>query len=222
MPSFFHLKHHLGAEIHQRVVRRQRIVTALRPDLIAEILGFRRPGVPEALDRVDFLEAGLVGVRVADIVEHEELGLGSEIRGVGDAGGFQIRLGAMGDAARIAAIALIGDRVVDIADDVQRLDGKKGIDLGGRGIGHHEHIALVDRLEPRMLEPSKPTPSVEGILIDVINALRSMLPGAQHIDEPEVDEIDSLFLGEFQDVSRGLGHGPRSFIRYNAYSGAPS
>ena len=46
--------------------------------------------------------------RVANIVEHEELGLAAEIGGVSEPGRLEVRLGALRDAARVAGIARTG------------------------------------------------------------------------------------------------------------------
>ncbi len=118
-----------------------------------------RAGVPEALDRIDRVEAGVVGDVVADVVEDEELRLWTDVGGVADAGDLEVRLGALGDAARIAVVALAGDRIVDVADDVHGRD-RRCRDRSGRWSGSGI-ISMSDSLiawKPRIEEPSKPTP----------------------------------------------------------------
>ena len=59
-------------------------------------------GVPGAFDRVDLVVAAMLVLLVADVVEDEELGLGPDVAGVGDARSSQVRLGLAGDVPRIA------------------------------------------------------------------------------------------------------------------------
>ena len=56
---------------------------------------FLGAGVPYALDRIDLVEA-VIGARAeARVAEHEELGFGTEERGVGHAGGLEVGLGTL-------------------------------------------------------------------------------------------------------------------------------
>ena len=52
------------------------------------------------------VERRVAGVVEAHVVEDEELGLGAEVGGVGDAGRRQVLLGLLGDVAGVAAVAL--------------------------------------------------------------------------------------------------------------------
>ena len=62
-----------------------------------------RAGVPGAFGRVDLVLAPVLVLLVANVVEDEELGLGSDVARVGDAGLLQVGLGLSGDVPRIAA-----------------------------------------------------------------------------------------------------------------------
>src|SRR5712692_11990488 len=93
-----HLEHHLGANVLEAVVGRNREIAFLIARLIAEILAVLA-AIPDALGRLDKVVAGvLVGVE-ADAVEDEELGLRAKVGGVADAGGLQIGLGLARDIA---------------------------------------------------------------------------------------------------------------------------
>src|SRR5205814_10362425 len=75
---------------------------------------------PSRLLRLDLDEtAGHVDTP-GDGVEDEKLGLGAEIRGIAEAGGFEICLGALGKRARVAVVALAVGRLDDIAGNVER------------------------------------------------------------------------------------------------------
>ena len=63
---------------------------------------------------------------VADVVEDEELALGTEVGDVGEAGPLQERLRLARDVARVAGVVLSGERVADVADDHEGLCVRKG------------------------------------------------------------------------------------------------
>src|SRR3546814_16126065 len=95
---------------------------------VAALIG--AAGVGGQLDIVD-LEARLVVARLeADVVEHEEFGLGSDIDGVADAGRGDIGFGALRRGARVAGIALAGRGREDVAEEDE---GRKGVLEGKRG-----------------------------------------------------------------------------------------
>src|SRR3546814_4631823 len=83
-----HLQHrrdHLGADVDRAVDRRDGEIAALGAGPVGEVAALiGAAGVGGQLDIVD-LEARLVVARLeADVVEHEEFGLGSDIDGVAD------------------------------------------------------------------------------------------------------------------------------------------
>ncbi len=57
-----------------------------------------------------------------------------------------MRLGALGERARIALIALHGHRFDDIATQVDRGLFIEGVDHRGRRIRHQDHVRLIDAL----------------------------------------------------------------------------
>ena len=64
-------------------------------------------------------------VRPLDVIEYEELVFGTEIGDIGNAGSFQISLGAARDRARVAFVAFTGRGLDNVTGDVQgRLIGK--------------------------------------------------------------------------------------------------
>jgi len=101
----------------KRVVRRRREVPLLLADRVAEA---GLTGVPVALGGVD-LVARLVGVvHVRDLVEDEELALGTDETGVGDAALAQELLRTLRDLAWILVVRLERDGVGDLADQRER------------------------------------------------------------------------------------------------------
>src|SRR5439155_5510738 len=105
-------KTHHRAEVLVGIHRRYREVDALDPGAMAAVALLVLPrGVPGAFHRVDRIEAPLHLVAEAHGIEDEELVLGPEERAVGDAGGPQVGLGALGERARVALVALHGGRL---------------------------------------------------------------------------------------------------------------
>ena len=83
-------------------------IAFLVADLVAEVGEFLAAAVPDAFVGIDVVVAAVGGLAEADVVEDEELGFGTEVRRVGDAGLLQIRLGFAGDVARVAAYTARG------------------------------------------------------------------------------------------------------------------
>jgi hypothetical protein len=63
---------------------------------VADIAFFRAAiAVPGTFVGIDLVEAALHGVAPGRVIEHEELVLGPEERGIRDAGRLQVRLGTL-------------------------------------------------------------------------------------------------------------------------------
>jgi hypothetical protein len=96
----FHGQAHGRAQVVQRVDRRHREVAALDARPVAHVAVLEDAlGVPVGLVGVDLVEGAAHVGTPAHVVEDEELGLGTEEGGIGDAGGLQVGLGALGDRA---------------------------------------------------------------------------------------------------------------------------
>ena len=93
-----------GAQVLQRVVRRDREVALFRAHAMAEVGGAIATGVPVPLVAVH--DRPLLVLRGAelDVVEDEELGLWAKVGGIGDAALLEMRLSLARDIARIARI----------------------------------------------------------------------------------------------------------------------
>ena len=129
-----------------------REIPTLGADLVATVEAAvvlrRLAGVPPSRDRVDLVE-GAVGARVeAHRVEDVELGLSTEVGGVGDPGALQVILRLAGDVARVARVGLEGEGVMHEEVQIQRLGLIEEVDLSCVGVGEEQHVRFVDRLEP--------------------------------------------------------------------------
>ena len=126
-----HSREHFGAHILRRILRRNREIALLDRDMVTEIAALIcGVGIRGKLDGVE-LEAGVVRVGlVLDVVEHEELGLGTKVDRVADAQRLDHAFSFLGDAARIARIRLAGCRLEHVAHQHQRRLGEERIDAG--------------------------------------------------------------------------------------------
>ena len=147
------------------------------------------------------LEAGVVGIGpVLDVVEHEELGFGSEEDGVADARRLDHALGLLGDAARVAVVGLAGGRLEHVADQHQRGLGEERIDGRGRRIRHQAHVGLVDRLPAGDRGAVEHLAFGKGLLFDHGDVEGDVLPLAARIGEPEIDVFHVVVLDHLHDI----------------------
>ena len=73
-----HALGHLGAEVDQAVGGWTREIAQSRARLVAQVGRLVAAAVPDALDRIDVVEASWPSLLEADVVEDEELELGRE------------------------------------------------------------------------------------------------------------------------------------------------
>ena len=157
-----HGLHHFGAQILIVIGGRDREIAFFVARPVAQVM-LRAARIPAALFGVDEVEAGMLVLIEADVIEDEELGFGAEIGGVGEAGILQIHLGLAGDPARVAVVVLARDRIDHVAQHHQRLGFVEGIDEGGVGSGISSMSLSLIAAQPRMLDPSIPKPSSKEV-----------------------------------------------------------
>jgi hypothetical protein len=131
---------------------------------------------------------------IDDAVENEELVLGPEQRVIGDARGLQILLGALGERARIALVALHGARLDDIATDVDRRFLEERIDDGGARIERENHVRLVDALPASDGGAIEHFAVAEQFLVDEPRGDGHVLLFAARVREAQVRELDLFFF----------------------------
>ena len=102
---------HFVANVLQRIHRRHREVTFLRPNLVAEIRKFFAPAIPMSLDTIDVMKRRVDVKTEPDVVENEKFRLWPKEGGVGNASALQICFCFLSDAARVAIIGLARDRI---------------------------------------------------------------------------------------------------------------
>jgi hypothetical protein len=130
-------------------------------------------------------------------------GSGTEVGGVADAGGLQVGLAALGDRTRVAVIALAVGRFDHVAGDDQRRLVEEGVDVGGGGVGHQQHVGGLDAL------PAGDRGAVERMAVfELVHAEggdrhANVLFLAARIGEAEVHELDFLVLDQLEYVLGG-------------------
>jgi hypothetical protein len=196
---------HVRAQVLVVIHGRHREVALLRARLVAAVAhrALVLAAVPHALDRVDEVHRQVRPCLEPHLVEDEELGLRSEVRGVGDAGGEEVLLRLLCDVARIAAVALARDRVGDEAVQHQRLAGAERVDVRRIGVGHEDHVRLLDLLEAADRGPVEAVAVLEGVLAQHRCWDRHVLHDPGEVREPQVDEFARLVLDERQHLSCG-------------------
>ena len=126
---FQHGRDHLGADVAGAVDRCDREIAALGARPVGEVAAFIFAArIARQLDIVEAVGGGVIIVLEADVVEHEELGLGADEDGVADAGRLEIGFGAGGGRARVAAVELAGGRLDDVADQDQHRSRAERVD----------------------------------------------------------------------------------------------
>ncbi len=199
---------HLVAQVDEVVVRSDGEVAALRAHLVAAVgaaVGLERlAGVPPARLRVDLVERAVHPRVEAHRVEDVELGLGAEVRRVGDAGAGQVVLRLAGHVARVARVRLAGERVVHEEVEVQRLRRAERVDACGLRIGQQHHVRLVDGLEAAHRRAVERQSVLEHALVERRSRDREVLDDTGQVAEPDVDVLDVLVLDLLDDVVGGL------------------
>ena len=199
---------HRGADVLQRVDRGHREVAALHRRPVAQVAALelvgRGPG--------RFLGEDLaVAARHVDVpldgVEDEELGLGTEVGDVAEAGGLEVGLGALGERARVALVALAVGRLHDVAGDVDGRLVHEGIDDGRVRIRHQQHVGGLDALPSGDRRAVERVARLELVDAEVLRRHRDVLLLAARVGETEIDELDVLLLEHLEDVGAGRGHG---------------
>ena len=141
---------HGGPQVLQGIDRRDRKITALgaRPMADVAILVYLF-GVPAGFLRIHLVERALHGKTPANIVKDEVFVFRAKQRGVGDAGGFHVGFGALGDGTRITLVALHVDRLDDVATQNHGGIIKERVHDGGAGVRHQDHVGFVDMFPAR-------------------------------------------------------------------------
>jgi hypothetical protein len=141
---------------------------------------------------------------VPDGVEDVELGLGAEVRGVGDAARGEVRLGLLGDVARVTRVGLAGERVVDEEVQGQRLLHPERVDERRRHVGQQHHVGLMDGLEAADRRSVEGEAVGDDAVVERFHRRVEVLHHTRQVTEPYVDELHVLVFEVSQELL-GIG-----------------
>ena len=192
---------HRRTHVLLRVDRGHGEISALHRRAVAEVAALElEVRGPRGFLGIDLHEAaGHVDLPL-DGIEDEELGLGTEIGDVAQARALQIRLGFLRDGARVALVALAGQRLENVAGEH---DGRlivEGIHALRIGIGHEQHVGGLDALPARDRGAVECVAVLELVVAERLHGHGDVLLLSLRIGEAQVDEFDLVFLDCLEDV----------------------
>src|SRR5215212_6644480 len=145
------------------------------------------------------------------VAEEKELELRTEVVVV-EAHLLRTIEGAAHDVTGVALVGLAAglEHVAEDAAD-RVLGAAPGEDPEGVGVGHGDHVGLLDAVEARDRGPVEAHAVGERVL-QLVLADRERLELAEDVGEPEPDELDVLVLYALQDLGGVRSHAPTSFL----------
>ena len=201
-PHRFQTQAHSGAEILHRIHRWYREVATLDTRTVAEVATLVSAlGIPAGLGGIDLAEATTDVGTPAHVVENEKLVFRTKEGGVADTGGFQIGLGATRQGARIPLVTLHGVGFDDITGQDQGRLLEKRIDGSSHGIGHQDHVRLLDALPAGDGRAVEHLAVLEYILIHGADGHGDVLLLATGVRETIIHELNALLLDQLHHIS---------------------
>ena len=210
-PALDHGLHHLAAQILIMIGGRHREVAFLVARPVAQVVSLAA-GIPAALFGVDEVEAGVLVLVEADVIENEELRFRAEIGGVADAAVLQVQFGLLGDPARIALVVLLGDGIVHVAEHHQ--SGSLGERIHERGvrIGDQQHVALVDRRPAADARSIHAEAFFKELSFQFADRVGNVMLQARDIGEPQIQLLGIVLLCKFQHFLRTHPSSPLKWV----------
>ncbi len=202
---FFQCVAHGGTDFVVVVDRRNREVAALDARTMTFVASLEiGVGVPGSLLREDLEHgAGDVGLEF-DFVEYEEFRLRTNEYGVTDTGGLQVFLGALGDTARVALVALHGGGLNDVADDDQRRLFGERVQNGSAVIGHEDHVGGFDAFPAGNRGAVEHLAVFEEVIIDITCRHGDVLLLALGIGEAQVYPLHVMLVDQLHRFRHGF------------------
>jgi len=150
------------------------------------------------------LEEGVAHVVAeADRVEDERTtGSGPKKGLVGEAGGLEVGLGALGDAARAARVALHGGRVEYVAGQDQGRVGGERVEHRGVRVRQQDHVGLVDAAPAGDGRAVEHLAILEQAGLDDAHREGDVVLDATDVGETQIDELDLVVLDQLLDMGK--------------------
>ncbi len=169
---------------------------------VAQVIVFAA-GVPAAFFGIDEIETAVLVLIEANIVEDEELGLGSKVGGIGNTAVFELQFRLLGDPARIAVVVLARNGVDDVAEHDQCPGLRERIHEGSGGIGNDEHVALVNRRPAADAGAVDSEAIFKRALIEHADGIRDVLVQSGQVGKAQIDLPGIVLLGELKSLLWG-------------------
>ena len=142
--QLFHRQHHFGADVLLGVQRRDREITFLVPDFVAEVGHFVAAGVPDAFVGINAVECAVaLGIEL-HVVKDEKFRFRAEEGLVAQAGGDEIFFRLLRNAARVAAVRLQRAGFGNGAGEGKCRHGHERIYERRLRVRHRQHVAGLD------------------------------------------------------------------------------
>ena len=205
-PLLFKQRHHFGANVGERINRRNREVTALKRSAVAKVTAFV---FNLACPRTFFgenLEKGVLGfVGKRHAVKNEELGFGTKESLVTDAGALEIIFGTACKRTGITRIALAGIGLENIASQNESVLFTERIHAGRFRVGHQNHVARFNAFPAGHRRAVKGLSVFESVFGELMGRHGHVLFFAAGIGQTIINELDIVVFNHLQNVC-GRGH----------------
>src|ERR1700722_12868861 len=200
-PDSDHVEDHLRTQVLIVIGGGNREVAFLIARAIAKVLviDFIRPArVPTSLVGINVIKGMLRRTVKSDAVKNKELGFRPKVSCIGNSGGFQVRISALHDVARIAMIGFLRWRIGGVPNHDESRDAKKRVHECRIRIGNQEHVRFVDGSPPANRTGVESESFLEGALLELADGVADMLPEAGNIDEAKVEDLRAMLFRKFQ------------------------
>ena len=202
----FEQRHHFGADVGERVNRRNREIAALERSAMAEVAAFVLDLAGPRTFFGENLEEGVLGfVGERHAVKNEEFRFGTEESFVTDARALEVVFGTAGKRAGIARIALAGIRLKNVASQNESVLFTERIHASRFGIGHQNHVARFNAFPPGHRRAVKGLPVFESVFGKLMGRHGHVLFFAAGVGQTIVNELDIVIFNHLQNVC-GRGH----------------
>ena len=132
---------------------------------------------------------------VADLVEDEELRLGTDVARVGDAASlcrYASALRAMCRGSRVNSFPVIGSTMLAITLIVGLREER--IEPRRVGVRHRQHVRFVNAHPAANRRSVEPEALLERVRVEMLDREGTVLPAAEHVDELQVDHLGLVLL----------------------------
>ena len=178
--------------------RWHRKVAAFVANLVTKVGTLVLASVPLRLDAIQVEKAFVWLLIESHIVENEEFRFRAKERRVGDPCALQIRDGFSSHVARITAVILSRNRILNIANEVHRGQRRERILPGRIRLRHDQHVRLVNRLPATNTGTIEAQPVFERVLRQVRSRDRGVLPLPDKIHKSQIDRFHIVLAAHCQ------------------------